>query len=47
MASKPWSISIGTPCVPSRFMLKPQANRPAKIIQNGAVRSAWRKVSVG
>ena len=41
-ASKPWSISIGMPCVPSRFMLKPQANRPKNTFQNGAVRMASR-----
>jgi hypothetical protein len=45
-ASKPWSISIGMPCVPSRFMLKPQQNRPKKIFQNGAVRMASRSLNV-
>src|SRR3546814_5353945 len=42
VASKPWSISMGMPWVPSRFMLKPQANSPAVIFQNGAVRVASR-----
>ncbi len=31
---------MGMPCVPSRFMLKPQANRPSATCQNGKVRSA-------
>ena len=39
-ASKPWSISMGMPCVPSRFMLKPQANSPSAICQNGTEASA-------
>ena len=47
VASKPWSISMGTPCVPSRFMLKPQANRPRATCQNGSVRSAPRTLGVG
>ena len=45
MASKPWSISIGMPWVPSRFMLKPQAKRPSTIFQNGHVRIASAKES--
>ena len=39
VASKPWSISIGMPCVPMRFMLNPQANRPKLIFQKGDVRN--------
>ncbi|MCY1540549.1 hypothetical protein D9M68_761960 [compost metagenome] len=42
VASKPWSISIGTPCVPSRFMLNPQANSPSATCQNGSERRAAR-----